>query len=96
MAKKARSPRPGHAHEQHLVLVRQCDGCARWVILRGSLEHVGAYHDQWAARAAAKELLRAIEGRPDPDPLGIEITRQGRAVATGLPPVDPVKTPAAA
>ena len=96
MGETLRSRRPGHAHEQHLVLVRQCDCCARWIVLRGSTEHVAAFHDQRAARAAANELLRAIEGRPDPAPLAIEITVEGNAVTTGLPPAASVEAPAAA
>jgi len=85
-----------HAHEQHLVLVRQCAGCARWIVLRGSLDHVGVFSDQGAARAAAKQMLHDLAGHPDPDPLHIEITRTGHVVATGLSPVAPIEASAAA
>lgn len=96
MGETLRSRRPGHAHEQHLVLVRQCDCCGRWVVLRGSADHVAGFSDQGEARAAARELLGAMEGRPDPDPISIEITRPGHAVATGLPPVEPSESLTAA
>jgi len=94
-------PRPGsgplrHAHEQHLVLVRQCAGCARWIILRGSLDHVGAFSDQGEARAAAKQILHDLAGRPDPDPLHIEIIQSGHVVVAGLSPPTTRVAPAAA
>ena len=96
MGETLRSPRPGHAHEQHLVLERQCNRCGRWVVLRGSTDHVAAFNDQGEARAAAKRLLRDLAGHPDPDPLLLEITTTGHVIATGKPLVEPVEAPAAA
>ena len=96
MARKNRPRRAGHAHEQHVLLVRQCSRCARWVVLRGWTDHVAAFSTRRAARAAAARMLRDLERNPDPDPLCIEITVEGHAVATGLPPVESVETSAAA
>jgi len=96
MGRTIASPHRGHAHEQHLLLVRQCSRCARWIVLRGWTNHVAAFNNQGAARAAAARLLRDLARNPDPDPICIEITVEGSAVATGLPPVEPVEAPAAA
>lgn len=89
MGEVLRSRPIGHAHEQHLVLVRQCDRCARWIVLRGWSNHVAAFDTSRQARRAAKRLLRRLERNPDPDPICIEITVEGGAVATGLPPAEP-------
>lgn len=91
MGKIIRSRPRGHAHEQHLVVVRQCDGCARWVVLRGWTTHAAAFNNQGEARAAAKRVLRDIAGRPDPDPLYLEIDRTGHVAAIGQAPAEPDK-----
>lgn len=86
MAKKTRSRRAGHAHEQHLVLLRQCAGCGRWVVLLGKADHSAAFHDRPNARAYADRLRREIAGRPDPDPLLVEVAAPDRDVAAIAPP----------
>ena len=96
MARKNRSRRTGHAHEQHVVLVRQCSRCARWVVLHGKLDHVTAYHDEDSAIAYAEYLREKIIGRPDPDPLQVEVIGPGHVVATGSTPAASIEAPAAA
>jgi len=96
MAKKPRSRRSGHAHEQHVVLVRQCDRCARWVVLRGQLDHVTAYHDEASAIDYADYLRSKMQGSPDPDPVLVEVTREGPAASPGQAPAEVVEAPAAA
>jgi len=92
MGKALRSRPRGHAHEQHLVLLQQCPCCARWIVLRGWANHVAAFNDQGAARAAAKRVFRDIAGRPDPAPLLVEVPGPDHVVATGLSPVVPIES----
>ena len=79
MDKAAPPRRPGHAHEQHLVVVRQCDCCARWIVLCGQVVHVAGYHDEGNARADAAQLLRNITGHPDPRPVLVVVADDGSA-----------------
>jgi len=58
--------------------------------------HVAAFSDPGEARAAAKRELHDLAGRPNPDPLHIEIIQSGHVVAASLSPGAAVPAPAAA